>query len=404
MTAELFSNTIAADASLQHTLGHVDCEACRGISLAKTMESDSFGKLLFPEASALWLESRKGIEQSTRFNYSCYFKSLGKFFGELTLAQIEIGHVQTYQAHRSQGLIPGLRQAGASVVNHELNALSQVMERAGLWAKLADWYEPLANAPARIGCALAEEQEARLLRTAQGNSRWKVAYLCALITANTTAGGGEIRRLTLGDVDLGRRTIYIREGAKNTSRVRQIPLNEDAYSAVSELYARAQSMGACNPDHYMLPHRAANRKEGPDPTRPAGSWKKAWDSLRKAAGLPKLRYYDLRHHAITKLLEDPNIPERAVIDLAGHVSNQMLDTYSHTRRRTLEEAVARVNTGVAARQKPYIINSPLSQKDKPCLANENTPSLPDTSPQRQSPTSQASNQWIAFSSTTYRSG
>jgi hypothetical protein len=40
------------------------------------------------------------------------------------------------------------------------------------------------------------------------------------------------------------------------------------------------------------------------------SWKKAWYALRAEAGkkfprLAKLRRYDLRHHSLTRLMEDP---------------------------------------------------------------------------------------------------
>lgn len=71
-------------------------------------------------------------------------------------------------------------------------------------------------------------------------------------------------------------------------------------------------------------------------TRPLGSWKTAWYSLRKEAGkrYPKLanvRMYDLRHHALTTLLENPNISERTIMDIAGHVSRKMLERYSHIR-------------------------------------------------------------------------
>jgi integrase len=89
----------------------------------------------------------------------------------------------------------------------------------------------------------------------------------------------------------------------------------------------------------LLPHRAANGTNGFDPSRPISSWRGSWEKLRTAAGLPDLRMYDLRHHAITLLLEDEDVSERTVIELAGHVSRQMLERYSHIRMRTKREAV-----------------------------------------------------------------
>ena len=49
--------------------------------------------------------------------------------------------------------------------------------------------------------------------------------------------------------------------------------------------------------------------------------------------------YDLRHHAITSLLENPNISEEVVEDIAGHVSRRMKKRYSHIRMEYKRAAV-----------------------------------------------------------------
>ena len=77
--------------------------------------------------------------------------------------------------------------------------------------------------------------------------------------------------------------------------------------------------------------------------RPIGSWKKAWGALRQAADLPSLRMYDLRHHAITKLMEDPQISEQTVEEMAGHaLSSRMKKRYSHIRLAPKADAVAKL--------------------------------------------------------------
>ncbi len=65
-----------------------------------------------------------------------------------------------------------------------------------------------------------------------------------------------------------------------------------------------------------------------DPTTPLGSWKKAWSKLTAKAGLPGLRFHDLRHHSITELAES-GASEQTIKAIAGHVSQRMLDRYSH---------------------------------------------------------------------------
>ncbi len=108
---------------------------------------------------------------------------------------------------------------------------------------------------------------------------------------------------------------------------------------MQQLVKRAHELGATRPEDYFLPHRARNGAKGFDPSRPISSSRGSWDKLRIKAELPTLRIYDLRHHAITKLLENESVSERTVIELAGHVSRQMLERYSHIRIRAKQEAV-----------------------------------------------------------------
>lgn len=320
-----------------------------------TMQSSDFARLRFAEAAELWLSSRVGVSERTRSDNREHLRRLLPFFGGLRLEEIHIGHVQAYREQRRREVAARKNSSrehpGASRINHELSTLQQILKRAGLWGPLAAWYQPLPLPKAGPGRALAPEQEERLFRLAASRSRWKVAYYCALITANTTAGPGEIRRLRLRDVDLPGRMIYIREGAKNRYRERPLPLNGDAFQAVRLLLERARSKGATEPDHYLLPG-SSRRGSGPDPTRPMGSWKRAWMALRKAAGLPGLRMYDLRHHAITRLLENPEVSERTVIELAGHVSQKLLMTYSHVREQARRAAVEALDAKRAPASEP----------------------------------------------------
>lgn len=332
----------------QHTAGHVDCPACE-LARKQMIQPAEFGALRFSMASALWLSEHKlYISERTVKDYEFYFRALNRFFGDLALREIHIGHIQEYQKQRSEKVyiqtLDGKRKkiagAGPSVVNHEINALSQVLERAGLWTEINRFYRPLKLPKTTVGRVLTPEEEERLWMVASTSKRWKVAYWCSLLTANTTAGPSEILNLRIGDIDLEEEVIHIRAGTKNDFRVRPIPLNDTALWAMKNLVKRARSCGAIAADHYLLPHRAHVRGASWDVTRPMGSWRRAWEALREKAGLPKLRRYDLRHHAITRLLENPDVSEQTVIDIAGHVSREMLRTYAHIRMKPKREALA----------------------------------------------------------------
>jgi integrase len=54
--------------------------------------------------------------------------------------------------------------------------------------------------------------------------------------------------------------------------------------------------------------------------------------MTKEAGLEGLRPHDLRHHAITKLAESSEASEQTIMSIAGHVSREMLEHYSHIRQ------------------------------------------------------------------------
>jgi len=302
------------------------------------MQNQGFSQLMFKEAASIWLASRSRISERTRRDYMEYLRRLLPIFGETRLCDVSINQLGQYRTMRQQ-------TAGASRINHEINMLQQVLKRAGFWGAIAPWYEPLPVPRSGPGRALDPEEEERLFRTAAENPRWRVAFCAALTTANTTVGPGEIRLLRLKDVSLKDRMLHVREGAKNRFRIRSVPLNDDALWAVNELMKRAQQMGATEPEHYLLPHRAHTSGSAPDPTRPMGSWKKAWYALRNAAALPGLRAYDLRHHAITCLLENPQVSEQTIKDIAGHVSKNMLERYSHIRLKAKRDALA----GLSAR-------------------------------------------------------
>ena len=66
-------------------------------------------------------------------------------------------------------------------------------------------------------------------------------------------------------------------------------------------------------------------------------------TLTRVAGLKGLRFHDLRHHAITRLAE-AGVPEQTLMAIAGHVSREMLEHYSHIRMQAKRQAVAAIES------------------------------------------------------------
>lgn len=71
--------------------------------------------------------------------------------------------------------------------------------------------------------------------------------------------------------------------------------------------------------------------------------KAVWEDHRavlKSAGLPLIRFHDLRHSCASLLLLN-HVPAKMVQEILGHSSITLtLDTYSHVMRELREQAVA----------------------------------------------------------------
>jgi integrase len=192
---------------------------------------------------------------------------------------------------------------------------------------------------------------------ARSQPRWFIAYCCGLISRNTTAGPGEIRHLRLGDLEIDSPNgsfLHIEEGVKNAFRKRPVPLNGDARWAVLQLLERAKGLGAREPQHYLLPHRAKRVGMQPDPDRPMGSWKKAHyamcrEAAKKFPRLARLRLYDYRHTAATDLLEDPAVSFTTIEHMMGHrIASHTKRKYDHLRNSALRTAADALNRGHSA--------------------------------------------------------
>src|SRR5438034_9419713 len=259
------------------------------------------------------LESRRPfLHPRTYRDYVYCTKWLAHFFGRFRLPEITAEHIRKYQRER-------LERCGAHMINHECFLLQQMLKRVGRWEYVGLGYQPLPLPKNSPGRAISDDEELRLLRAGASNPRWEAAYFFALLSLHTTMGPGEVMTLRRKDIDLGKKTAMVNaEGAKNRSRMRLIPLNDIALRVCQEVLSVAEKRGSTLPDHYVFPFR--NKRKKYDPTRHCTSFKTAWQEMLKVAGIEKLRLYDLRHTAITRLCENPKNSEETIESIAGHIT------------------------------------------------------------------------------------
>lgn len=340
-----YHKLLSAPLAAIHTQGHIDCPACNK-HRQNNMRAVAFGSLSFTEACEYWLNGRRSISPNTKLDYENCIKPLKRFFGELPLDQIHIGHLQSYQDERGA-------QVGPIRLNRELGVvLAGVLDRAGLWEPIKRFYEPLPLSKKKRGIAMEPEEEQHLWRIAAANSRWSVIYYCALLARNTCMGTNELRTLTLSRIDQREyKWVRIEEFVKNDYRERTLECNSDATWALQKLSERAASLGAHLPEHYLLPHRAETGRRGADPTRPQASFQWAWRRLRAEAAkkyprLAKLRFYDNRHTGCTSLMGNPNVPYNSIEHYMGHrINSQTKRIYDHMRDATLKIAAQALSSG-----------------------------------------------------------
>jgi len=68
----------------------------------------------------------------------------------------------------------------------------------------------------------------------------------------------------------------------------------------------------------------------------------AWESVRTRAQVPDLHFHDLRHEAVSRLVE-AGLSDQEIAAISGHRSMQMLKRYTHLRAEDLVAKLDRVS-------------------------------------------------------------
>jgi integrase len=290
------------------------------------------------QALTVWFEQHKAyIRGGTPRTYLQYIKTLSSFFQSRPLVEISIAEVRAYQNWRRQTCC-------ATRVNAELSNLQMTMKEADLWdERIARLYRPLPVPKTKVRQNMSEEEERRFLAIATVNPRRRLAGHCLIVMANTSMGFGELRHLRRQDVFLSDDPpfVEVNGGTKNDYRIRSIPLNALALRSMRWIVKRWEDLGGSDDEQYILPHRAKRTKEQrasrghqaqpPMFDVPMGHIYRAARGILKDAGLGHLDPYDMRSHAITKLLSNPNVSDQMYTEIVGHVGDAMKRRYSKQR-------------------------------------------------------------------------
>src|ERR1019366_2063631 len=220
---------------IEHTKGHVKCPACEAARKALVYRLDKSTPFSF--AAKTWLRSRRLVEsgtgkfvrKSTLSSYEGHIDSLNLFFGELTLAEITVGHLRSYQIARLAGSEPFIRKrrpnaneiprplpVTAKKVNQEVSIFRMILKRGGSWTpELEQHSEPLEEEVQDIPPALSMEQQQLWLDVADSTEEWRLIYWYSVLAFETAMTTDELRAIRLGDIDIVKRTIRISNSVAN---------------------------------------------------------------------------------------------------------------------------------------------------------------------------------------------
>ena len=298
----------------------------------------------FERAAREWLEDRDSIEASTRVTYQHALKHLVAFFGNWLICDIDAPDVTAYKDHRrAEG-------AAGATVKKEFTILACILADHGQWHKICRKVKsPDENKSARR--ALLADEEARLLRAASQvglrQGHWSPIYTVTLLGLNTGLRHSEVRQLRWERIDMIRWVLVA--GVKtDAGKDRSVPLTQPAWAALGVWASRFPNR---KPSDCCFP---ACENGNIDPSRPITHWRTAWHRACEMAGLPGLRYHDLRHNAVTKLLEN-GVPMATVAEILGwspSTTYRMAKRYGHIRPDAKRQALESIATGLPSGRTP----------------------------------------------------
>ncbi len=254
--------------------------------------------------------------------------------GKVKLAKLSPMHLQGfYRDKLDSGLAPATVNKIHSVIHHAL-------EQANKWDLIPRNVAKAVTAPRPTPeeemSPLSAEETRRFLKAACGD-KLEALYVLAI---HTGMREGELLGLRWTDVDLENGKLSVRHTltrdggkvelgeTKTPNSRRTIYLTRPAVEALKKHLQRQlkeiEALGDLYQDNGLV---FAN--EVGNPINPSNFRQRYFYKLLKKAGVPKIRFHDLRHTCATLLFQQGTHP-KYVQELLGHANIKItLDTYSH---------------------------------------------------------------------------
>ncbi|HZH89731.1 MAG TPA: site-specific integrase [Pyrinomonadaceae bacterium] len=251
-----------------------------------------------------------------------FLATLTDYFGNRRIKTITHSSIEEYKLMRLN--LPTKRgQRQIASVNRELELLRAILK----YAVREGW---ILRSPFEMGASLiskadetrrerilTHEEERRLLNACTG----RYAHLKPLIIAalNTGCRRGELFKLKWQQVDLSSNIISILAMNSKTARPRLLPITPQLNWELEKLWQ------ASNQDSENLVFGILD------------TVKKSWKSVCRIAEIEGLRFHDLRHTAITRMVQ-AGIASAIVMKLSGHTQHATFARYVNPNSEAIASA------------------------------------------------------------------
>jgi integrase len=180
-------------------------------------------------------------------------------------------------------------------------------------------------------------EEKRLLDACDAHSNPMLGWIVRL-AIHTGMRQGEIETLTDDQIDLKRRIVILAEPESGHARTknataRAVPLSKPAADVIKQAIDNP-----IRPDDTPLIFFG---EPGKDKRRRPYVFKPAWFKALRKAKIKGLKFHDLRHEAVSRLVEG-GLTDQEVASISGHKSMQMLKRYTHLRTEDLVAKLDRI--------------------------------------------------------------
>ena len=286
-----------------------------------------------------FIEENDDWAPRTRITHENSWRHLKPHFGTLLLQDINRLAISKYRsARKAEG-------AGPRSINIEVGLLRMMLRRHDRWHSFQTQKFRMLREPEDVGRALTHDEEHRLLSAAY-KSTSRSLYPAILLSIHTGMRHQELRLLRWRQVDLIESQIQVGKSKTASGEGRVIPLSQTALNCLKDWRIQFPDAG---PSDAVFPSERYGLigKKGTfggvvkpyhhDPLKPVATWKTAWNTCRRNAGV-QCRWHDMRHTFISRLGEN-KVGEQTLMGLTGHLSNKMLERYSHIRMEAKREAV-----------------------------------------------------------------